>query len=98
MVPTTAIYEPRADEFVEKALVSIVPSTAIYEPTAIFTTEELFNHQKRSDTYSLFAEACGKGTRFYRPLTRAKRPLIDSNASTSIDNRPKPPSKVSEKS
>ena len=28
------------------------------EPHEGFTTEELLNHQKRSDTNSLFAEAC----------------------------------------
>ena len=50
---------------------------AIHEPGADelhegFTTEELLNHQERSDTDSLFAEACGRGTRFYRPFTNVK--------------------------
>ncbi|KAF2540236.1 hypothetical protein F2Q70_00035797 [Brassica cretica] len=47
------------------------------------------SYAERSDTKSLFTEACGRGTRFYRPFTRAKRPSIDNKASTSIDNRPK---------
>ena len=81
---------------------SYAVETTIYEPQADefhegFTTEELFNHRERSYTNSLFAEACGKGTRFYRPLSRAKRPSIDNNASTSIDNFPKPPSIENEK-
>ncbi|KAF2587482.1 hypothetical protein F2Q70_00036035 [Brassica cretica] len=76
--------------------------TAIHEPGVDelhegFTTEELLNHQEHSDTDSLFAEACGRGTRFYRPFTKAKRPSIDNKASTLIDNRPKRPSTVSEK-
>ncbi|KAF3598433.1 hypothetical protein F2Q69_00035337 [Brassica cretica] len=74
---------------------SYAVETAIHEPGADelhegFTTEELFNHQERLDTDSLFAEACGRGTRFNRPFTRNKRPSIDNKASTSIDNRPKP--------
>ncbi|WZZ59805.1 hypothetical protein YC2023_059912 [Brassica napus] len=81
---------------------SYAVETAIHEPTADelhegFTTEELLNHQDRSDTDSLFTEACGRGTHFYRPFSRAKRPSIDNKASTSIDNRPKPTSTVSEK-
>ncbi|KAF3607419.1 hypothetical protein DY000_02048371 [Brassica cretica] len=81
---------------------SYAVETTIYEPQADefhegFTTEELFNHRERSYTNSLFAEACGKGTHFYRPLSRAKRPSIDNNASTSIDNFPKPPSIENEK-
>ncbi|KAF3558255.1 hypothetical protein F2Q69_00013886 [Brassica cretica] len=63
-----------------------------------FTTEELFNHQEHPDTYSLLEVACGKGTRFYHPFTRAKRPSIDNKASTSIDNLPKPPSNERETS
>ncbi|KAF2554472.1 hypothetical protein F2Q68_00015571 [Brassica cretica] len=51
---------------------------------------------ERSDTDSLLAAACGKGTRFYRPFTRAKLPSIDNKAITSIDNHPKPPSNVRE--
>ncbi|KAF3497092.1 hypothetical protein DY000_02053310 [Brassica cretica] len=62
-----------------------------------FTTEELLNHHERSDTDSLFAEACGRGTRFYRPFTRAKLPSIDIKASTSIDIRSQPLSTVREK-
>ncbi|KAF3609912.1 hypothetical protein DY000_02046998 [Brassica cretica] len=76
---------------------SYAAETVIHEPTSDelhegFTTEELLNHQERSDTDSLFAEACGRGTHFYRPFSRAKRPSIDNKGSTSIDNRPKPTS------
>ncbi|KAF3497034.1 hypothetical protein DY000_02052318 [Brassica cretica] len=86
----------------KRASSDIAYRTTIHEPGADelhegFTTEELLNLQERSDTYSLFAAACGKGNRFYNPFTRAKRPSIDNNASTSIDNCPKPPSIVSEK-
>ncbi|KAF3486555.1 hypothetical protein F2Q69_00053109 [Brassica cretica] len=75
--------------------------TKICEPRADefhegFTTEELFNHQERSNTDSLLAAACVKGTRFYRPFTRAKHPSIDNKASTSIYSYPKPPSNVSD--
>ncbi|KAF2604642.1 hypothetical protein F2Q70_00027773 [Brassica cretica] len=54
-----------------------------------FTTEELLNHKEHSDTDSLFAEACGRGTCFYRPFTRAKCPSIDNKASISIDKSSK---------
>ncbi|KAF2551056.1 hypothetical protein F2Q68_00034528 [Brassica cretica] len=67
------------------------------EPHEGFTTEELLNHQKRSDTNSLFAEACGRGTCFYRLFTRENRPSIDINLPSSIEIRPKPPSTVSER-
>ena len=82
---------------------SYTVETSICEPGADefhegFTTEELFNHQERSDTDSLFTAACAKDTRFYRPFTRAKHPSIDNKVSTSIDNLLKPPSNVSETS
>ncbi|KAF3583622.1 hypothetical protein F2Q69_00030428 [Brassica cretica] len=81
---------------------SYAVETAIHEQGADelhegFTTEELLNHKERSDAYSLFTEACGRGTCFYRPFTRAKRPSIDIKASTSIDIRSQPPSTVREK-
>ncbi|KAF3598852.1 hypothetical protein F2Q69_00035949 [Brassica cretica] len=90
------------DEDYEEERATEYRETVIHEPGVDelhegFTTEELLNHQERSDTDSLFAEACGRGTRFYRPFTKAKRPSIDNKASTSIDNRPKRPSTVSEK-
>ncbi|KAF3600537.1 hypothetical protein F2Q69_00036408 [Brassica cretica] len=49
-------------------------------------------YAERSDTNSLFAEAWGRGTHFYHPFTRAKRPSIDIKASTSIDIRSQPTS------
>ncbi|KAF2575736.1 hypothetical protein F2Q70_00004184 [Brassica cretica] len=67
------------------------------EPHEGFTYGELLNLHERSDTYSLFAKACGRGTCFYRPFTRAKRPSIDITASTSIDIRSQPSSTVREK-
>ncbi|KAF2573498.1 hypothetical protein F2Q70_00002676 [Brassica cretica] len=76
---------------------SYAVETSIHEPGADelhegFTTEELLNHQERSDTNSLFTEACGGGTRIYCRGCRTQRPLIDIKASTSIDIRSHPPS------
>ncbi|KAF3549998.1 hypothetical protein DY000_02007329 [Brassica cretica] len=78
---------------------SYAVETTVHEPEADelhegFTTEELLNHQEHSDTDYLFAEACGRGTRFYRPFTRAKHPSIDTKTSTSSDIRSQPPSTV----
>ncbi|KAF3509458.1 hypothetical protein F2Q69_00006604 [Brassica cretica] len=81
---------------------SYAVETAVHDPGAselheCFTTEELLNHQECSDTDSLFAVAWGRGTRFYRPLTRTKHPSINIKASTSIDIHSQPPSIVREK-
>ncbi|KAF2609264.1 hypothetical protein F2Q68_00044422 [Brassica cretica] len=67
------------------------------DPHEGFTYEELLNYQKRSDTDSLFAQACGRGTRFHRPFNRAKRPSIDITTFTSIDIHSQPPSAEREK-
>ena len=53
--------------------------------------------QERDEEDQHRAEACGEGTRFSRPLTRANCPSIDINIPSSIDSHPKPPSTVSEK-
>ncbi|KAF3610002.1 hypothetical protein DY000_02047968 [Brassica cretica] len=83
-------YENYAEE-------TVVHERGVDEPPECFTYEEFLNYQKRSDTNSLFAQVCGRDTRFYRPLNRAKRPSIDINTPSSIDIRPKPPSTVREK-
>ncbi|KAF2542963.1 hypothetical protein F2Q68_00030855 [Brassica cretica] len=62
-----------------------------------FTTEELLNHQERSYTDSVLAEAGGRGLCFYQPYARASRPSIDEKPPSSINIRLKPPSTVSEK-
>ncbi|KAF3564028.1 hypothetical protein DY000_02015451 [Brassica cretica] len=67
------------------------------EPHEGFKTEELLNHRERLDTDSLFTEACGRGTRFYCPFTRANRPSIDTRVPPSIDIRSQPPLTVREK-
>ncbi|KAF3499588.1 hypothetical protein F2Q69_00043123 [Brassica cretica] len=59
-----------------------------------FTTEELLNHQERSYTDSLLAEAGGRGLCFYQPYARASRPSIDEKPPSSINIRLKPPSTV----
>ncbi|KAF3503024.1 hypothetical protein F2Q69_00043043 [Brassica cretica] len=81
---------------------SYAVETAVHEPGADephegFTNEELLNHQELSDKNLLFAEACGRGTRFCRPFTRANPPSNDTRVPPSIDIRSKPPSTVREK-
>ncbi|KAF3532442.1 hypothetical protein DY000_02039709 [Brassica cretica] len=83
--------EERATEYIVETAVDELGTD---EPLEGFTTEELLNHQERSDTDSLFAEACGRGIRFYRPFTRANRPSIDINLPSSIDISQKPPSTI----
>ena len=63
---------------------SYAVETAVHEPEVDephegFTYEELLNHQERSDTDSLFAKYCGRGTCFYHPFPGARRPSIDIN-------------------
>ncbi|KAF3576753.1 hypothetical protein DY000_02031426 [Brassica cretica] len=53
-----------------------------------FTTKELLNMRERDEVDQHRAEACGEGTRFSRPLTRATRPSIDIGGPTSIDRLP----------
>ncbi|KAF2575261.1 hypothetical protein F2Q70_00004133 [Brassica cretica] len=81
---------------------SYAVETAVHEPGADephegFTNEELLNHQELSDKNLLFAEACGRGTRFCRPFTRANPPSNDTKVPPSIDIRSQPPSTVREK-
>ena len=81
---------------------SYAVETAVHEPGADephegFTNEELLNNQELSDKNLLFAEACGRGTRFCRPFTRANPPSNDTRVPPSIDIRSKPPSTVREK-
>ncbi|KAF3572855.1 hypothetical protein F2Q69_00059856 [Brassica cretica] len=47
---------------------TVVHERGVDEPREGFTYEELLNYQERSDTDSLFAQACGRGTRFHRPF------------------------------
>ncbi|KAF3568993.1 hypothetical protein DY000_02016072 [Brassica cretica] len=81
---------------------SYAVETAVHEPGADephegFTNDELLNHQELSDKNLLFAEACGRGTRFCRPFTRANPPSNDTKVPPSIDIRSQPPSTVREK-
>ncbi|KAF3580544.1 hypothetical protein DY000_02031136 [Brassica cretica] len=59
--------------------------------------KEITQLEERSDTDSLFAQACGRGTCFYRPFNKAKLLSIDITASTSIDIHSQPPSVEREK-
>ncbi|KAF3557376.1 hypothetical protein F2Q69_00013037 [Brassica cretica] len=59
--------------------------------------KEITQLEERSDTDSLFAQACGRGTCFYRPFNKAKLVSIDITASTSIDIHSQPPSVEREK-
>ncbi|KAF3497981.1 hypothetical protein DY000_02053308 [Brassica cretica] len=74
------------------AVETSVHERGVDEPHGGFTYEELLNYQERSDTDSLFTQACRRGSRFYRPFTRAKHLSINITASTSIDIRSQPPS------
>ena len=70
-----------------------------------FADEELLNMQKRDDTYQIQAEAVWETTRFSESIdTRHQQSIdqlpqqsIDINNNTSIDNRLKPKTTVSEK-
>ncbi|KAF3523213.1 hypothetical protein F2Q69_00047947 [Brassica cretica] len=79
------------------AVETVVHERGVDDPHEGFTYEELLNYQKRSDTDSLFAQACGRGTHFYRPFNSAKRPSIDITTSTLIDIHSQPPSAEREK-
>ncbi|KAF3512109.1 hypothetical protein F2Q69_00007094 [Brassica cretica] len=76
------------------AVETIVHDRGENEPHEGFTYEELLNYQECSDTDSLFAQACGRGTSFYRPFNRATRPSIDITTSTRIDIHSQPLSAV----
>ncbi|KAG2276140.1 hypothetical protein Bca52824_058695 [Brassica carinata] len=56
-----------------------------------FKTEELSTTKNARYRFTLY-EACGRGTRFYCPFTRANRPSIDTRVPPSIDIRSQPPS------
>ncbi|KAF3552442.1 hypothetical protein DY000_02007851 [Brassica cretica] len=79
------------------AVETIVHDRGENEPHEGFTYEELLNYQECSDTDSLFAQACGRGTSFYRPFNRATRPSIDITTSTTIDIYSQPLSAVRKK-
>ncbi|KAF2591920.1 hypothetical protein F2Q70_00038508 [Brassica cretica] len=91
------------------AIEMAIPEPGADELHEGFTYEELLNMQRRDETDSLLAEACGKGTRFSRITEAGRRaaidreiqesinirPSIDNNPPSSIDILPKPPSTVS---
>ena len=79
------------------AVETIVHDRGENEPHEGFTYEELLNYQECSDTDSLFAQACGRGTSFDRPFNRDTRPSIDITTSTTIDIHSQPPSAEREK-